>query len=288
MATRVAVLGLGLMGAGMSRNLLAAGMEVSVYNRSPERAAPLGEAGARVALNPREAAEGADVIISMVADDNATRSVWMGPDGALAGAPAGAILVESSTTTVDWVRELAAAAEEGGFHLLDAPVTGSKVQAEAGELLFLVGGDAEVLERARPVLTAMSRDIVHIGPSGSGALMKLVNNFLCGVQAASLGEAMAFIEKGGLDREKAVDVLLQGAPGSPLVKLLSGRMMRNDFTPNFALQLMMKDLTYAAAEGARNGVKLRTAEAARQVFETAVEAGFGEDDMSAVVRPFRG
>jgi 3-hydroxyisobutyrate dehydrogenase len=288
MATRVAVLGLGLMGAGMSRNLLAAGMEVSVYNRSPERSAPLGEAGARVALTPREAAEGAHVIISMVADDNATRSVWMGPDGALAGAPAGAILVESSTTTVDWVRELAAAAKVGGFDLLDAPVTGSKVQAEAGELLFLVGGDAEVLERARPVLTAMSREIVHIGPGGSGALMKLVNNFLCGVQAASLGEAMAFIEKGGLDREKAVDVLLQGAPGSPLVKLLSGRMMRNDFTPNFALRLMMKDLTYAAAEGARNGVQLRTAEAARQVFETAVEAGFGEDDMSAVVRPFRG
>lgn len=287
MATRVAVLGLGLMGSGMTRNLLAAGMEVSVYNRTRERAEPLREEGARVARTPKEAAEGADVVISMVADDDASRSVWMGDDGALAGAPKGAIFIESSTTTVEWVRELAEAARQGGFDFLDAPVTGSKVQAAAGELLFLVGGSPEVLERARPVLSAMSREIVHIGPSGSGALMKLVNNFLCGVQAASLGEAMAFIEKSGLDREKAIEILLQGAPGSPLIRLLSGRMVQHDFTPNFALQLMMKDLNYSGTEGRRVGVPMTTADAARQVFQNAVDAGLGEDDMSAVVEPLR-
>lgn len=288
MAQRVAVLGLGIMGSGMARNLLAAGMEVAVYNRSRQRAEPLGAEGARIADTPREAAEGADVVVSMVADDDASRNVWVGEDGALKGAPRGAILIESSTLTVGWSRELAGLAEEHGLEFLDAPVTGSKVQAAAGELLFLVGGTAEVLERARPVLSAMSREIVHIGPTGSGALIKLVNNFLCGVQAASLGEAMAFLEKGGLDREKTLEVLLAGAPGSPLVRLLSGRMVQRDYTPNFPLQLMMKDLNYAGIEGGRLGLPMTTAAAAKQVFENAVRAGHGEEDMSAVVEPLRG
>lgn len=287
MATRVAVLGLGLMGSGMVRRLLAAGMEVSIYNRTPERARPLAAEGARAASTPREAAEGADVIVGIVADDNASRSIWMGTDGALEGTRAGAIIIESSTLTVGWVRQLAEAAREREIDFLDAPVTGSKVQAAAGQLLFLVGGSTDVLDRARPVLGPMSRDIVHIGPSGSGALIKLVNNFLCGVQAASLGEAMAFLEKGGLDRDKTLEILLQGAPGSPLVKLLADRMARHDYTPNFALQLMMKDLQYASIEAEQLGLQLTTAPAAEEVFRKAVDAGHGEADMSAVVEPLR-
>lgn len=287
MTERVAVLGLGLMGSGMVRNLLAAGMEVSVYNRTPERAEPLVAEGARAAATPREAAQGADVIIGMVSDDTASRGIWLGADGALEGASPGAILIESSTLTVGWVRELAREAEERGLEFLDAPVTGSKVQAAAGELLFLVGGSADVLERVRPVLEPMSREILHIGPSSSGALIKLVNNFLCGVQAASLGEAMAFLEKGGLDRERTLEVLLQGAPGSPLIRLLAGRMAERDYTPNFALQWMMKDLHYAGVEADRVGVQLTTAAAAEKVFQNAVSAGYGADDMSAVVEPLR-
>jgi 3-hydroxyisobutyrate dehydrogenase len=190
---RVALSGLGLMGAGMAANLLRAGYPLTLYNRSREKASPFLEQGARVADTPRESAADADVILSMVADDAASRGVWLGEDGALAGAPGGALCIESSTLSVGWVRELGAAAAERGPDFLDAPVTGSRTQAAAGELLFLVGGSATALQRATPVLTAMGRGVVHVGAAGSGALLKLVNNFLCGVQAASLAEALALV-----------------------------------------------------------------------------------------------
>ena len=185
----IAFLGLGIMGSGMARRLLGAGFPVTVYNRNCDKAAPLAAAGARIAASPREAAAGAKVVIAMVADDAASRGLWLGEQGALAGAARGTVLVESSTLTVGWVKELAAAAAAGGFEFLDAPVTGSKMQAAAGELNFLVGGEAATLEKIRPVLVPMSRSIVHLGPTGSGALIKLINNFVCGVQVASLAEA---------------------------------------------------------------------------------------------------
>ena len=191
----VAFLGLGLMGGGMARRVLAAGFPLAVYNRSADSAAALAAEGARAARSPREAAEGADVIVSMLADDDAARSLWLGPDGAVAGAKTGAIFVECSTVSLGWIKQLSAAAGAAGCEVLDCPVTGSKPQAAAGELLFLVGGDEATLARARPVLAAMSRDVIHLGPAGSGALMKLINNFVCGVQLVSLAEAIAMIEQ---------------------------------------------------------------------------------------------
>lgn len=286
---QVALLGLGSMGAGMAGNLLRAGFPLTVYNRRPEKAAALAADGARVAATPREAAHGAAVVISMVADDVASRTVWLGERGALSGADRGALLVESSTLTVGWVQELARTAEAAGLDFLDAPVTGSRDHAKAGQLLFLVGGSDAALERARPVLTVMARGIVHAGPTGSGALLKLVNNFMCGVQAVVLAEALALVERSGLDRATALDVLLNGAPGSPLVKTLTPRMTERAYTPpNFGLRLMMKDLTYARAEAARIGVPLDTAECAIEVFERAVAAGLGDQDFSAVVEVKRG
>jgi 3-hydroxyisobutyrate dehydrogenase len=282
----VAFLGLGLMGTGMARNLVGAGYTVSVYNRNREKAEPFAP-DARIADSPRDAVRGAQLVISMVADDVASRAVWLGEDGAIAGAEPGALLIESSTVSVGWVRELASVADERGLVLLDAPVTGSKPQAAAGELLFLVGGPAEALEIARPVLAAMSRDIVHIGPTGSGALIKLINNFLCGVQAASIAEALALIEAGGLDRQKSLDVLTNGAPGSPILRNLGARMTARDYTPQFALKLLLKDLKYAHAEGEQRGVTMDTAAGAQSVFERAVAAGYGADDMSSVVELFR-
>src|SRR5690606_27039347 len=160
-AMHIALLGLGIMGSGMARNLLTAGFSLTVYNRSRERAEPFASMAARVASTAREAAEGAEIGISMVADVPASREVLLGEDGALASVRPGTLLIESSTLTVEWVRELGDAAREAGCELLDAPVTGSKIQAAAGELLFLVGGTEAALERARPVLAAMSRDIVH-------------------------------------------------------------------------------------------------------------------------------
>jgi len=275
------------MGSGMARRLLGAGFPLAVYNRDAAKAGPFGAEGARVAASPKEAAGGADIIVSMVADDAASRGVWLGGNGALAGARAGAVLIESSTLSVDWVKELAGLAKERGLEFIDAPVTGSKPQAASGELCFLVGGQAETLEKARPALQAMSRAVIHLGPIGSGALLKLINNFLGGVQTASLAEAVSMVERGGLNREKAMEVLKNGAPGSPMLKVLSDRMTSNDYRPNFLTRLMAKDLTYAIDEARKHSLELTTAKAALEVFKNAVAQGHGEKDMSSIVEQFR-
>jgi 3-hydroxyisobutyrate dehydrogenase len=219
----------------------------------------------------------------MLADDNVCRAVWFGENGALDGATSGSLLIESSTASAGWIKELADAANKKGCELLDAPVTGSKPQAAAGELRFLVGGSDKGLERARPVLSVLGNDIIHFGPTGSGAVMKLINNFMSGVQVASLAEATAMILANGLDHDKALNVLTNGAPGSPLVKLLSARARAGDFTPNFALRLMAKDLGYAIREGSRHDIALKTAAGALAVFQDAIANGYGDQDFSAVI-----
>jgi 3-hydroxyisobutyrate dehydrogenase len=284
---RVAILGLVIMGSGMAGRLLATGFPLTVYNRNKERTARFARDGASVADSPREAASQAELVISMVADDVASRSVWLGENGALGGVSPGSVLIESSTLSVAWVRELAAAAAERKCELLDAPVTGSKPHAAAGELLFLVGGSAAALAKARTALSVLGRDAIHLGPNGSGALLKLINNFLCGVQAASFAEAASMIRAGGLDSEKAASVLTNGAPGSPLVKAISARAAAGDSTPNFLLRLMAKDLEYAIREAARNGLSLQTAEAALEIFRRAVAQGHGDEDFSAVIKSLR-
>jgi len=284
---RLALCGLGLMGGGMARRLLATGFPLTVYNRNAEKAAALKAAGAQVAETPAEAAAQAQIVFSMVADDAASRAVWSSKNGALHGSASGTVLVESSTLSVGWVKELATAAAARGCELLDAPVTGSKTQAASGELLFLVGGPAASLEIARPAFAAMGRAVVHLGPTGSGALLKLINNSVCGVQVASLAEALALIERGGLNRDQALEVLKTGAPGSPILRLLADRMTAGDYTPNFLLRLMAKDLGYAIAEGENRSLNLTTAACALGLFKQAIAAGNGDKDMSAVFEQFR-
>jgi 3-hydroxyisobutyrate dehydrogenase len=271
----------------MAANLLKAGFPLAVWNRSRTKAEGFRAQGARVAETPADAAREADVVLSMLADDAASRAVWLGQDGALAAAKAGAVLVESSTVTPGWIAELAAAATARGLEMLDAPVTGSRTQAEGGQLSFLVGGASETLAKVTPVLEAMSKEIVPLGPVGSGAKLKLINNFLCGVQIASLAEGMAWIEQSGLDREQALKFLKTGAGGSPVVANLSARMASRDYTVNFYLKLMAKDLQYAGAAAAESGVELTTAASARMLFERAMALGYGDKDMSAVVEPLR-
>src|SRR3954470_2471821 len=210
---RVAILGLGIMGSGMAGRVLGAGFPLVVFNRNRDKAGPLAAKGATVANSAKEAASHADIVISVVADDTASREIWLGENGALAGATPGSVLIESSTLTVGWVQQLAQSAALKKCEFLDAPVTGSKPHAANGELFFLVGGPAIALEKAKEVLAAMSRGLMHLGAQGSGARMKLVNNFVCGVQAAALAEAASLIQKGGLDVEKAFTVLANGAPG---------------------------------------------------------------------------
>jgi 3-hydroxyisobutyrate dehydrogenase len=284
---RVALLGLGIMGGGMARRILGGGFPLVVHNRDRAKAEAIVAAGAVWAATPRAAAAGADLVFSMVADDVASRAMWLGENGAIAGAAPHAILVECSTLTATWIAELARAAAAHAAELVDAPVTGSKNAAANGELNFLVGGSAAALEKIRPVLAVTGRSITHLGSTGSGALMKLVNNFVCGVQLTALAEALAFLERSGLERAPALAVLTDGAPGSPLVKLVAGRMTSRDYTPNFKLALMAKDLGYAIEEAKRRGLPLATATAALETFRRAIAAGHAEQDMAAVAELLR-
>ncbi len=283
----VALLGLGTMGAGMAANILKAGFPLAVWNRTAAKAQPLAAQGARIAASPADAAKGAQFIVSMLADDAASRAAWLSESGALAAAEKGAVLIESSTLSPAWVADLAHSATNQGFQFIDAPVTGSRVQAEGGQLSFLVGGDEAAVALARPVLEAMSKEVIHLGPVGSGAKLKLINNFLAAVQVASLAEALTWIERSGLDPEKALTFLKSAAPGSPLIAGISARMVAKNYDVNFLLRLMAKDIRYAENEAASCDVELSTAMAARRLFENAIEQGYGEKDMSAIIEPLR-
>ncbi len=281
---RIAILGLGIMGGGMAANWLAKGFEVSVWNRTASKAEALAGKGAKVAATPREAATGADFIFAMVADDDASRSVWLGNDGALAGAKSGAIGVESSTLTPDWIRELARQAQAKGVGFLDAPVGGSRAAAVGGELRFFVGGDAKTYEAARPALAAVGAKMDLLGPVGAGATWKLINNQLAAGQIAALAEALEVAKKAGFRDEQISELILGGAPASPIVKLKLPRMLAQDFEPtDFALNLMLKDARYAAALAQSLGASAGMIESAAKAFARADAKGLGDKDIAAVV-----
>lgn len=280
---RVALLGLGTMGAGMAANWLAKGFGLTVWNRTRARTQALADKGARVATTPREAAEGADCVFAMVADDAASRAVWLGDDGALAGAKTGAVVVESSTLTPDWVRELAGHARAKGCAFLDAPVGGSRQAAASGELRFFVGGDAATLDKARPALIAIGSKIDLLGPAGAGATWKLINNQLIAAQVAALGEALDVARKAGFRPVQISSLILNGAASSPIVKMKLPSMLNGDYDePDFALSLMLKDARYAAALAQSLGAPADLVSSAVKAFARAEAKGLGAKDIAAV------
>ena len=280
---RVALLGLGTMGAGMAANGLAKGFGLTVWNRTRTRTQALADKGARVATTPREAAEGADCVFAMVADDAASRAVWLGDDGALAGAKTGAVVVESSTLTPDWVRELAGRARARGCAFLDAPVGGSRQAAASGELRFFVGGDAATLDKARPALIAIGSKIDLLGPAGAGATWKLINNQLIAAQVAALGEALDVARKAGFRPVQISSLILNGAASSPIVKMKLPSMLNGDYDePDFALSLMLKDARYAAALAQSLGAPADLVSSAVKAFARAEAKGLGAKDIAAV------
>ncbi|HTM17403.1 MAG TPA: NAD(P)-dependent oxidoreductase [Terracidiphilus sp.] len=283
----IALLGLGTMGRGMAANLLKAGFPLTVWNRTRSKADALSSSGAAVADTPAQAAQDATVVIAMLADDAASRAAWLGEDGAMAGMSSGSVAVECSTLSPDWIRELHEAVTQRGLRMVEAPVTGSRTQAEAGQLNFLVGADQEVLDAVTPVLRCMSRDILHLGPVGSGAQLKLINNFLCAVQVASFAEALAWMEQTGLRLDTALDFLKRGAPGSGILSAMSERMTHRTYEVNFLLRLMAKDLRYARLAAAQLGIDVSTSSPAQDLFRQAEDQGLGEKDMSAVVEVVR-
>jgi 3-hydroxyisobutyrate dehydrogenase len=275
------------MGRGMAANLLKAGFPLTVYNRTREKAEPLAAQGATIAGTPAEGAKGADVVISMLADDSASRAAWLGEDGALDNMASGSTVIECSTLTPGWIAELDRQTKSRDIGLVEAPVTGSRPQAEAGQLTFLCGAKAATLDAVRPVLAVMSKAILHLGPVGSGGQLKLINNFLCAAQVASFAEAVAWVERTQLDRTQALDFLKTGAAGSGILNAMTDRMTARTYEVNFLLRLLNKDLRYAQTAAAENGVTLTTAAATGQLFDKAEQQGLGEKDMSAVIEVLR-
>lgn len=280
---RVALLGLGTMGHGMAVNLLKAGFPLTVWNRTQAKAESLAQIGAALAKTPAGAAKGADVVLAMLADDDASRAAWLGQDGALAAMASGAIAIDCSTLSPRWISELKTEITNHGLRMVEAPVTGSRTQAEAGQLTFLAGADKETLAAVTPVLSCMSKEILHVGSIGSGAQLKLINNFLCAVQVTSFAEALRWVERTGLQRDTALDFLKRGAAGSNILSAMSERMTQRTYEVNFLLRLMEKDIRYARAAASELGIDLSTSSSAEELFRTAREQGYGEQDISAVV-----
>jgi 3-hydroxyisobutyrate dehydrogenase len=287
MKPSIALLGLGTMGRGMAANLLKAGFQLTAWNRTRAKAEFLTHTAAKVADSPAQAVKNSSVVLAMLADDAASHAAWLGKDGALVAMPFGSIAVECSTLSPDWIRELHESVMQRGLRMAEAPVTGSRIQAETGQLSFLVGADIETLAAVTPVLQCMSKEVLHLGPIGSGAQLKLVNNFLCAVQVTSFAEALVWMERTGLRLDSALDFLKRGAPGSGILSAMSERMTRRSYDVNFLLRLMAKDLRYARAAAAQLGIDVSTSVPAQDLFRQAEEQGLGDKDMSAVVEVVR-
>ena len=281
---RVTVLGTGRMGAAMVASLRRAGFEVTVWNRTPSKAERVArETGALMAETAADAVAAADVVMSSLADDDAVRETYAGEKGAASGLGARAVVAEMSTIMPGTVVELQPSIDEQGAVLLDAPVSGSVAFAERGELTVMVGGDADALERARPVFEAVSAKLFHVGALGAGATMKLaVNTVVHGLNVA-LSEALVLAERAGVERITAYDVFAASAAAAPFVHYKRAAFEAPDETPAaFALELMVKDLDLILALAEEAGVPMEQARVNRGLGDRAVEAGLGEKDLSAI------
>ncbi|HEX2619561.1 MAG TPA: NAD(P)-dependent oxidoreductase [Phototrophicaceae bacterium] len=285
---KVTVLGLGIMGGGIASNLLKKGFPVTVYNRTRSKAGPLAAQGATIAESLHQAVETAEVVISVVGDDTASRETWTGVNGALAGVKPGTVLIESSTLTPDWVRELAALAFEKQCKFLDAPLMGSRAAAAVGQLGLLIGGDAAVIDQVKPVLEAFSVRQAHLGATGAGATYKLITNMMTAIHVAAVAEGLTLAEKAGLNMEQVAQLIQTSPTYSPVVQLKLPRMMENRYEDtDFSLKWMLKDIGYALDLGEDLGVTLKTASGAHQAFGIGVDKGLGEHDMAVVVEGLR-
>jgi 3-hydroxyisobutyrate dehydrogenase len=287
---KVAFIGLGRMGLGMAARLIAANHEVRVFNRTSTRADTLVRRGARQCLTAREACIGADAVVSMVADDPASRAIWLGSDGVLAAnlAP-GAFAIECSTLSYYWVMELSSAATAQGLRYMDAPVTGLPDTAAAGELTLLVGANPEHLAAARELLGAFSQRIIHFGPVGTGTAYKLLVNMLGAVQIASVAETMAIAERIGLDLGVVAEALSTGQAASPQVIRNTRRIAEGEHDRDIAFtpQLRLKDVEYALELGQQFEIGSPFGMLAGRVFRQLCDLGYAQANESKVIEVAR-
>jgi 3-hydroxyisobutyrate dehydrogenase len=288
--SRIAFIGLGRMGSGMAGRLLAAGHEVVVTNRTPERAQPLLDQGALWVTTPAEAVTDAVAVFAMLSDDAASRAVWEGPGGVLAGQlEPGTFAIECSTLSPARVRELSAAATAAGMRYLDCPVTGLPDAAAAGALTLLVGADEADLEAARGLLEPLANDLFHFGPVGAGTAYKLIVNLIGAVQIAGVAEGLAMAERAGLDPAQVTTALALGQAASPQVVRNSQRMVAGDHDTNLAFsgRLRHKDTAYAIALADELGVAAPFGQVALDGLNQLLAQGMGERNESAIIEVAR-
>lgn len=286
---QIALIGLGIMGGGIAKNILKTGYALKVHNRTRAKADALCAAGAQWADTPRLAAEGADVVISVVGDDAASKATWLGDNGAFAAMPAGSIAIECSTLSADWMREWLALAATKQIGTIDAPLAGSKEAAAAGTLRLLIGAEAEVLARAMPVLKAFSNDQIHFGAPGTGAFYKLINNMWAASQVMALAEGLVLAERAGLNMDSVLKAVSIGASGSPIVKGKAAQVVAGSYDDvHFALRWMHKDVTYALRAADEAGATLPTIAVTREILRMALQRGWGDLDWPVFAEVLRG
>lgn len=284
MTERIGFIGLGIMGGPMAGNILKAGFPVTVWNRTPARAEALAQAGATVARTPQEVGAASDIIITMVTASEDVRQVVLGEDGAAFGAKPGAVIVDMSTISPQVTQEIAASLKERGIQMLDAPVSGGDVGARNATLSIMVGGDAAVLERVRPVFEAMGKKITHIGPNGAGQTCKLVNQILVVGNNMAMAEALTFATRAGVDVARVVEAVGGGAAGSWQLNNLGPRILKRDFAPGFTIRNQQKDLRLALEAADAMGLPLLGTSLIHNLFRTLEAEGLADEGTQALVK----
>jgi 3-hydroxyisobutyrate dehydrogenase len=284
---KVAFIGMGTMGAPMALNLLKAGHEVTVHNRTRDREIPLSEAGASRAETPAAAAEFAEVVITCVSDTSDVEQVILEENGVIHGAQSGTVVVDMSTISPTVTRQIAEALAAKDIAMVDAPVSGGSEGAQKGTLSIMVGGDAGDVARVQPVLEAMGKTITHVGSIGSGQITKAINQIIVAGTYWSVAEGMALGMKAGLDMDKVVQAVGGGAAGSWGLTNRSGNMINNEYPLGFRVRLHRKDLVIALEAARELGVTIPMAAFVEQIESGLMAQGFGDEDVSAIARSVR-
>jgi 3-hydroxyisobutyrate dehydrogenase len=285
--TKIAFLGLGAMGSRMALNLVKAGHDVTVWNRDQAKAEALARQGATMAGSPRAAAAGADFVISMVTDDAAARSIWLDPTtGALDALKTGCIAIECSTVSPAWIAVLNREAGKRSVHLLDAPVAGSRPQADAGQLIFMVGGETAAFAKAEPLLSHLGTKVMHVGRTGQGAVLKLAINTLFAAQLESVAELLGFLSRNGFAAAQAAELMGQFPIVAPPIAGAAKMMAAGNTTPLFTIDLIEKDLGYIIETASASGADLPGAASTRAAFQKAQKQGLGDANVSGLAAIF--
>jgi 2-hydroxy-3-oxopropionate reductase len=284
MPETIGFIGLGVMGAPMARNLLATGHDLVVHSRSPGPVEALQRDGAQAAGGPSEVARRSDMVITMLPDSPAVQEVVLGEDGVLAGAREGALLIDMSTIHPTVALEVAQAAAERGAAAIDAPVSGGDVGAKEGTLSIMVGGRAEDVERARPLLEVLGKTIVHVGDAGAGQVVKACNQVVVAVTIAAVSEALVLGSKAGVEPDRILDVLGGGLAANKVMEVRRRNFLEHDFTPGFRIDLHHKDLNIALESGDAYGVPLPVTAVVQQLMRALRASGHGGDDHSGLLQ----